>query len=101
MKSVAVALLATIVLAGCAASAPAARERLPTEPFTHAPEKPHDPTALIFTFVQLEHYYRVPGEFTHRLTGDAYGFEKLSNHPNTTRIGPNPLIPAPAKQEEP
>jgi mannose-6-phosphate isomerase-like protein (cupin superfamily) len=147
---------------------------LPDKEFTRPPEKPHDPTALFFDFDQLDYYYRVPGEFTHRLTGDQYGFEALSfivtethpgggpgfhvhdaeeahvllegtaryrigdktftvqapyiarvpagvehtfinagstpfnliavfasKHPNTRRIGPNPLIPAGQKREEP
>lgn len=54
------------------------KEKLPDKEFTRAPEKPHDPTAFFFNFNQLEYYYRVPGEFTHRLTGDQYGFESLS-----------------------
>lgn len=151
----------------------AAQQKLPDKDFTHSPEKPHDPAALVFKFDQLDHYYRVPGEFTYRLTGDQYGFEALSfiitethpgagpglhvhnaeeahvvlegrveyrigdktftvdgpyvakvpagvphtfinvgskpfnliavfasKHPNTTRIGPNPLIPGPQKREE-
>ncbi|HUS10853.1 MAG TPA: cupin domain-containing protein [Pyrinomonadaceae bacterium] len=150
------------------------KEKLPEKEFTRAPDKPHDPTAFFFNFNQLDYYYRVPGEFTHRLIGDQYGFESLSfiisethpgggpglhvhdteeahvllegnaqyrigdktftvqapyvarvpagvphtfinagskqfnliavfasKHPNTTRIGPNPLIPAGEKREEP
>jgi mannose-6-phosphate isomerase-like protein (cupin superfamily) len=150
------------------------QERLPDKEFTHPPEKPHDPTDLVFSFDQLDYYYRLPGEFTHRLNGDQYGFESLSfiitethpgggpglhvhdteeahvllegtaeyrigdktftvqapyvarvpagvqhtfinagnkpfnliavfasKHPNTKRIGPNPLIPAGQKREEP
>ena len=154
--------------------APVTQEKLPDKDFTHPPEKPHDPTAFFFNFDQLDYYYRVPGEFTHRLNGDQYGFESLSfiitethpgggpglhvhdaeeahvllegtaeyrigdktftvqapyvarvpagvqhtfinagnkpfnliavfasKHPNTKRIGPNPLIPAGQKKEEP
>jgi mannose-6-phosphate isomerase-like protein (cupin superfamily) len=150
------------------------KEKLPDNEFTRPPEKPHDATALFFNFDQLDYYYRVPGEFTHRLTGDQYGFESLSfiitethpgggpglhvhdteeahvllegnaqyrigdktftvhapyvarvpagvphtfinagskqfnliavfasKHPSTRRIGPNPLIPAGEKREEP
>src|SRR6185503_1477659 len=150
------------------------QQKLPDKDFTRPPEKPHDPNAFVFNFDQLDYYYRVPGEFTHRLTGDQYGFESLSifisdthpgggpglnvhdveeahvllegtaeyrigdktytvqapyvakvpagvahtfinagsknfnmvavfasKHPNTTRIGPNPLIPAGQKREEP
>ena len=153
---------------------PAAQQRLPEKEFTRPPEKPHDPHAFFFNFDQLDYYYRVPGEFTHRLNGDQYGFESLSfiitethpgggpgfhvhdteeahvllegtaeyrigdktftvqapyiakvpagvphtfinagnspfnliavfasKHPNTKRIGPNPLIPAGQKREEP
>ena len=152
----------------------AAQEKLPDKDFTHPPEKPHDPADLVFKFDQLDHYYRVPGEYTYRLTGDQYGFEALSfiitethpgggpglhvhdteeahvllegrveykigdktftvdgpyvarvpavfphtffnvgttplklisvfasKNPNTTMIGPKPLIPAPRKPEEP
>jgi mannose-6-phosphate isomerase-like protein (cupin superfamily) len=67
-----------------------ARVTLPKEPFTHAPKKPHEASAPYFTFDQLEHYYRVPGEFTHRLTGDEYGFEKLSFIITETHAGGGP-----------
>jgi len=150
------------------------QKKLPDKEFTRAPEKPHDPSAFVFNFDQLDYYYRVPGEFTHRLTGDQYGFESMSfiitethpgggpglhvhdteeahvllegsveyrigdktftvqgpyvakvpagvahtfinagskpfnliavfgsKHPNTTRIGPNPLIRNGSKKEEP
>ena len=153
---------------------PRTQEKLPDKEFTHPPEKPHDPTDLVFSFDQLDYYYRLPGEFTHRLNGDQYGFESLSfiitethpgggpglhvhdteeahvllegtaeyrigdktftvqapyvarvpagvqhtfinagnkpfnliavfasKHPNTKRIGPNPLIPAGQTREEP
>lgn len=55
-----------------------AHAKLPDGDFSHPPEKPHDPGDLYFTFDQLDHFYRTPGEFTHRLTGDKYGFEALS-----------------------
>lgn len=80
---------------GCAAPPPApshsqTKPALPIANFTHPPEKPHDPGALFFTFDQLEHYYRVPGEFTHRLTGDQYGFERLSFIVSETHPGGGP-----------
>jgi mannose-6-phosphate isomerase-like protein (cupin superfamily) len=67
-----------------------AQEKLPDKDFSHPPEKPHDPTALVFNFNQLDHYYRVPGEFTHRLTGDEYGFESLSFFISETHPGGGP-----------
>ena len=152
----------------------AAQKKLPDKDFTNPPEKPHDSADFVFHFDQLEHYFRVPGEFTYRMTGDQYGFESLSifvtethpgggpglhvhdteeahvllegsaqyrigdktftvqapyiakvpagvphtfinagskqfnliavfasKHPNTKRIGPNPLIPPPQNREEP
>lgn len=66
------------------------RASLPCEAFTHLPGKPHDPTALLFTFDQLEHWYRVPGEFTHRLDGDRYGFETMSFIISETHPGGGP-----------
>ena len=63
---------------------------LPTQNFSHPPEKPHDPAAFFFSFDQLDHYYRVPGEFTHRLTGDQYGFETLSFIVSETHPGGGP-----------
>jgi mannose-6-phosphate isomerase-like protein (cupin superfamily) len=63
---------------------------LPCQAFTHAPEKPHDPTSLLFTFDQLDHWYRVPGEFTYRLDGDQYGFETLSFIVSETHPGGGP-----------
>ena len=69
---------------------PTARQKLPDKDFTHSPERPHDPTALHFNFDQLDYYYRVPGEFTHRLTGDQYGFESLSFIITETHPGGGP-----------
>lgn len=95
-----VGLTLSIALAtsGCAAAPehssraalPQAQEKLPAEDFTHPPEKPHDPADLYFTFDQLDHYYRVPGEFSHRLTGDQYGFEGLSFIISETHPGGGP-----------
>lgn len=69
---------------------PTAQEKLPDKEFTHAPEKPHDPTDFFFNFDQMDHYYRVPGEFSHRLTGDQYGFESLSFIITETHPGGGP-----------
>ena len=66
------------------------KARLPCKPFTKPPEKAHDPSANVFAFDQLEHYYRVPGEFTYRLTGDQYGFETLSFIVTETHPGGGP-----------
>jgi mannose-6-phosphate isomerase-like protein (cupin superfamily) len=63
---------------------------LPCQDFSNPPEKPHDPAANFFAFDQLEHYYRVPGEFTYRLTGDQYGFETLSFIITQTHPGGGP-----------
>lgn len=68
----------------------AAERKLPLEPFTHPPLKPHDENGLFFSFDQLEHAYRVPGEFTHRLTGDEYGFDTLSFMITETHAGGGP-----------
>ena len=65
-------------------------EKLPDKNFTHSPEKPHDPSALYFNFDQLAHLYRVPGEFTYRLTGDQYGFDALSFIITETHPGEGP-----------
>ena len=71
-------------------STPVAARKLPDKNFTHPPEKPHDPSAYFFNFDQLDYYYRVPGEFTHRLTGDEYGFESLSFIISETHPGGGP-----------
>jgi mannose-6-phosphate isomerase-like protein (cupin superfamily) len=63
---------------------------LPCQAFTNPPAKPHDPAANFFSFDQLEHWYRVPGEFTYRLTGDQYGFEALSFIISETHPGGGP-----------
>lgn len=69
---------------------PVAQEKLPDKDFTHPPAKPHDPTDFFFSFDQMEYYYRVPGEFTHRLTGDQSGFESLSFIITETHPGGGP-----------
>jgi mannose-6-phosphate isomerase-like protein (cupin superfamily) len=63
---------------------------LPCKAFSNQPTKPHDPTANFFAFDQLEYNYRVPGEFTYRLTGDQYGFETLSFIITETHPGGGP-----------
>jgi mannose-6-phosphate isomerase-like protein (cupin superfamily) len=73
-----------------ASATPGPKTSLPCEAFTNPPEKPHDPADNFFAFDQLEHYYRVPGEFTHRLTGDQYGFETLSFIITETHPGGGP-----------
>jgi mannose-6-phosphate isomerase-like protein (cupin superfamily) len=67
-----------------------AKASLPCQAFTRPPAKPHDPTALVFSFDELHHWYRVPGEFTHRLDGDQYGFETLSFIISETHPGGGP-----------
>lgn len=91
---------ATAVIFGSAASSqtsrgipqPTTQAKLPAKEFTHPPEKPHDPTALYFKLDQLEHFYRVPGEFGHRLIGDEYGFEALSFIITETHPGGGPAL---------
>lgn len=63
---------------------------LPKDDFSHAPAKPHDPRAHYFTFDQLSHFYRRPGEFTDRLIGDEYGFSSLSFFVTETHPGGGP-----------
>ncbi len=63
---------------------------LPCAAFSNPPVKPHDPTANVFALDQLEYHYRVPGEFTYRLTGDQYGFEALSFIITKTHPGGGP-----------
>jgi mannose-6-phosphate isomerase-like protein (cupin superfamily) len=65
-------------------------EALPAQEFTRPPERPHAPTDTIFQFDQLEHYFRIPGELTRRLTGDQYGFEALSFIITETHPGGGP-----------
>ncbi len=90
--------ISTIVILGGAATSQklggvpplTAQDKLPDKDFTHPPEKPHDAAAFVFNFDQLDYYYRVPGEFTHRLTGDQYGFESLSFIITETHAGGGP-----------
>jgi mannose-6-phosphate isomerase-like protein (cupin superfamily) len=72
------------------ATQPGSKASLPCQAFTRPPVRPHDPTDLLFTFDQLDHWYRVPGEFTHRLDGDQYGFEALSFIISETHPGGGP-----------
>lgn len=66
------------------------RRELPEKAFSNPPEKPHDPKAHVFSFDQLSHFYRQPGEFTHRLNGDEYGFDSLSFIITETHPGGGP-----------
>jgi mannose-6-phosphate isomerase-like protein (cupin superfamily) len=92
------AIVLSLTVPGCAvprtasagAEVPQAPATLPGENFTHPAAKPHEATDLVFGFDQLDHHYRVPGEFTHRLTGDQYGFEQLSFIVTETHPGGGP-----------
>lgn len=64
--------------------------RLPEKEFSNPPKTSHDPKAHFFSFDQLSHFYRQPGEFTHRLNGDEYGFEGLSFIITETHPGGGP-----------
>jgi mannose-6-phosphate isomerase-like protein (cupin superfamily) len=68
----------------------AARASLPCKPFTRPPRKSHAPSDSFFALDQLEHWYRAPGEFTHRLDGERYGFESLSFIISETHPGGGP-----------
>lgn len=82
----------SVILASlCLGCAPApTRTDLPEQAFTHPPQAPHDPADFYFKLDQLDHLYRVPGEFTHRLDGDKYGFETLSFIITETHPGGGP-----------
>lgn len=81
-----IALTASLSIPGCSSdnaskSRVAAVEQsiaLPTENFSRKPLRQHKVGDTIFQFDQLEYFYRVPGEFTHRMTGSEYGFQSLS-----------------------
>ena len=65
---------------------------LPTENFDHAPQRAFDRSDYFFKLDQLEHFYRVPGEFGHRMWGENYGFEKLSLIITETHPGGGPRL---------
>ena len=72
------------------AAGPRNAVNLPDQNFDHPPKAPHSPDDLYFSFNQLAHFYRVPGEFGHRLTGDEYGFDSLSFIITETHPGGGP-----------
>jgi len=65
---------------------------LPAAEFTHPPKVPHSSTDYFFNLEQLEHFYRVPGEFGHRLVGAEYGFDGLSFILTETHPGGGPAL---------
>lgn len=78
-------LVAFVVFGGTAPPQEAAQgtqtrgqETLPKADFDHPPKAPFSPDDYFFKLDQLEHFYRVPGEFGYRLMGENYGFEALS-----------------------
>ena len=77
---------------GLSRSAPSWERELPSSHFDHPPKKPFVRSAYSFEFDQLEEYYRVPGEFGHRLLGEAYGFESLSLIVTDTYPGGGPRL---------
>jgi mannose-6-phosphate isomerase-like protein (cupin superfamily) len=90
-----VVLMAFVTFAG---TTPPRQERktrsqktLPKADFDQPPKAAFSRDDYFFKLDQLEHFYRVPGEFGYRLRGEDYGFEALSfiiteTHPNG---GPN------------
>ena len=93
-----VSVVALVVFGGTAPPQGAAQgtqtrgqETLPKADFDHPPQAAFSPDDYFFKLDQLEHFYRVPGEFGYRLMGENYGFEALSfiiteTQPNS---GPN------------
>ena len=80
-----IVLVAFVVFGGTAPPQEAAQgtqtrgqETLPKADFDHPPKVAFSPDDYFFKLDQLEHFYRVPGEFGYRLMGENYGFEALS-----------------------
>src|SRR5262249_41470534 len=80
-----IVLVALVVFEGTAGPQEAAegtqtrgQETLPKADFDHPPKAAFSPDDYFFKLDQLEHFYRVPGEFGYRLMGENYGFEALS-----------------------
>jgi len=46
--------------------------------YNRPPKLKFDPDDYFFRFDKLEEAYRAPGEYTHRLDGETYGFNSLS-----------------------
>jgi mannose-6-phosphate isomerase-like protein (cupin superfamily) len=63
---------------------------LPKENFDHPPKEAFDRSDYFFKLDQMEHFYRVPGEFGHRMWGEKYGFEALSFIITETHPGGGP-----------
>jgi mannose-6-phosphate isomerase-like protein (cupin superfamily) len=49
-----------------------------TADYNHPPKLKFDPNDYFFKFDQLEEAFRAPGEYTHRLEGEKYGFSSMS-----------------------
>src|SRR5688572_16437421 len=50
----------------------------PSADYNRQPKMPFNSSDFVFKFDQLEEAYRAPGEHTHRLDGEKYGFDELS-----------------------
>jgi hypothetical protein len=88
-----IVLVAFVVFGGTAPPQEAAQgtqtrgqETLPKADFDHPPKAAFSPDDYFFKLDQLEHFYRVPGEFGYRLMGENYGFERC--HSSLPRHNP-------------
>lgn len=65
---------------------------LPSANFDHPPKRAFESSDYFFKFDQLDHFYRVPGEFGYRMFGENYGFEALSLIITETHPGGGPRL---------
>jgi mannose-6-phosphate isomerase-like protein (cupin superfamily) len=61
-----------------AVAQPKPNETPPDVDWNRAPKMTFNPSDNYFRFDQLTEAYRAPGEYTHRLDGEKYGFDSLS-----------------------
>ena len=79
-------------LGGSRNARPSWERELPASHYDHPPKKTFERNAYAFEFDQLEEYYRVPGEFGHRMIGENYGFDALSLIVTDTYPGGGPRL---------
>ncbi|MFN2501671.1 MAG: cupin domain-containing protein [Pyrinomonadaceae bacterium] len=68
----------TLLQESTKANQPHVEKTPPDVDYNRPPKLNFDPAGYFFNFDQLEEAYRAPGEYTHRLDGETYGFNSLS-----------------------
>jgi mannose-6-phosphate isomerase-like protein (cupin superfamily) len=95
--TLAIGMIATLLLAGCGKPRPAQHvhigpDSLPTKSYERGPEEPFNRSDYVVRLKQMTSFYDVPGEAGYFMNGEDYGFDALSFILTETQPGGGPPL---------